>query len=153
MADRYQPQQGIGTKTLKINDRLLQTLIASRHRLKLGFALHRNRTRTRVAVASDLEAQSLDISLTVWPLVWTVARQGYTERFRDGKCCARAASGGDPCVCCASLRDNGFVLGVTVMGVWLACLSAGMQVCGWGCWDWLLTVAEAGVGICTCEVC
>lgn len=52
---------------------------------------------------------------------------------------------GDPCVGCASLCDNGFVFGVTVMGVWLACLSAGMQVCGWGCWDWLLTVAGAGV--------
>ena len=71
-----------------------------------------------------------------------MARQGYTERIWDGECGARAASGGDPCVCCASLRDNGFVLGVTVMGVWLACLSADMQVCGRG---WLLIVAGEGV--------
>ena len=43
--------------------------------------------------------------------------------------------------CCAM---NGFVFGVTGMGVWLACLHAGMRACGWegfvdfGGWLWLV---------------
>ena len=62
---------------------------------------------------------------------------------------------GNPCVCCASLRDNGFVFGVTVtvFGL-LVCMqvcvhaAGGLLILGVGCGWW----EGVDACICTCEV-